>query len=210
MALILLRPSWQHGALFHPDSGKPWPDASTGLNLSGQAISMAGYWLEVFRELADPADPWRCALLDPASASRLAAEGRWALEALEADLGKGTVAYQPQARPEPTHYLEEGYRFMPDYECWPIWFLPESAHAGDISPDTLGLSWGLARHVEQWALAFDESIDLKSPTACEVLWTAQRFREHREEGLLLFRRLRAELDRSGRSATRLSFEYPPH
>jgi hypothetical protein len=91
---------------------------------------------------------------------------------------------------------------MLDYQCMPLWFDGDDQGVGDIPTEHMGLSWSLARDLDAWALTYDESFDVADPGG-KRLWSAQQDEQHVREGHTLLRRLRQELDATGRIDVRI-------
>ncbi len=53
-------------------------------------------------------------------------------------------------------------KVMADYQCHPLWGLSPEAY-GDIDPNTLPISDELKRKIVDWAVTFDEALDIVDP-----------------------------------------------
>jgi hypothetical protein len=188
---IMMTPSWKHGALFDADTKQPIEEAQERLHLPEPVRDLLGDWIVQFIHLADAADPWRCALLDPATQEQLSRGGEAARVALAACIGDRELIYCPQALPVAASIDVSDLELRADQGCWALWFGPQDDGVGDIPADQLGLSWGLARAIEQWGYEIEEpQVDLQ---------------EHDKNGAILAERLRRELAATGRESVRVRF-----
>lgn len=80
-------------------------------------------------------------------------------------------------------------KVMTDYGCHPLWALDEELY-GDIAPANFGLSPELARDLDAWAAAYEESLNPDDPAA--PLWNEDQFAAHDARALPLARRLLRE------------------
>ncbi len=81
-------------------------------------------------------------------------------------------------------------KVMADYSCYPLWAMDEGK-IGPFAPNHLGVSLELENDLWSWASEFDMSIDLDDPAKSR--WSDERHREHVAQGMVLARRLKAEL-----------------
>lgn len=82
------------------------------------------------------------------------------------------------------------FKLMADYGTYPLWAMDDGL-IGDFSPQDLGVSEELTADLWAWANAFDASLNRDDPANSH--WSAERFRQHVDEGLALARRVKREL-----------------
>ena len=81
-------------------------------------------------------------------------------------------------------------KLMADYGCYPLWAL-DAGKIGNFSPYYLYVSLELENDLWAWAAEFDMSLNADDPANSK--WSAERHREHIEQGLALARRIKGEL-----------------
>ena len=82
-------------------------------------------------------------------------------------------------------------KLMADYDCYPLWSM-EPDHVGNINPKTLSLSPETKLRLQQWAKAYDETLNRDDP-ASSGFKNEDDAVAFEEEGLHLWQRLRQEL-----------------
>jgi hypothetical protein len=82
------------------------------------------------------------------------------------------------------------FKLMADYDTFPLWAMDDGL-IGDFAPQDLGVSAELTADLWAWANAFDASLDPHDPANSR--WSAERHRQHVEEGVALARRIKREL-----------------
>lgn len=194
---IVLTPSWHGSGLVDAGSGEPvWLPA--GL-LPPELDERIVAWLDLFRELADPDDPWRQKLRDPAGLARIEAVGRPIREALQAHLGPDRVTFEPEARPCGSSTDFSAMQVAAMFESDPVWDVGEREGGYEYSCSThhIGISWRLAEDLLAWARDHDASFADGDPEG-RRLWSAEQAADHGRRGLALARRLTAEFAATGR------------
>lgn len=136
----------------------------------------------------------------PEAAARHEAEGRALAERMAAVVGAGRVTHAPVGTPFPEaperSYPRPGrIKVMADYACHPLWSMDE-AYSGNLDPEALGLSPGLAADLAAWAERFDDALDWDNPGA--VRDDDGFLARHEAEGRFLAGRLSGELAARGR------------
>jgi hypothetical protein len=188
---ILMAPSWNAGVLFDAQSLAPIDECYERLALPEPVRDLLDDWICQFIHLADARDPMRCALQKPADLQTLQTGGEAAYRALVDVLGADRVVFSAQAAPVPAQIQVSDLEVRADLGCWAVWFGPEDEGVGDICPDVLGLSWGLAREIEQWGAALEEpNVDLQQVD---------------KDGELVTQKLRLELAATQRAAVRVRY-----
>jgi len=81
-------------------------------------------------------------------------------------------------------------KVMTDYSCYPLWAMDEEK-IGPFSPEHLGVSVELENDLWAWAGEFDLSFDIDDPAKSR--WSAERYKQHIEQGLAIARRIKREL-----------------
>jgi hypothetical protein len=194
---VVLRPSWNDGYLFHTDRddriGWGWQEEY----LSQHAQDMMGYLGDVFRDVADPYDPRRCALRKPEDVEKLKEAGAAVLEVLQKELGAERVRFDPLPTPVLPESVAQRVKIEPYHLNAVIWSLDEpiSAPQRPIYDDLFGISWALARHLSYWAedWRLAQSEENENPETQPSKWTDADFDKHEEEGRVLAVRLKREL-----------------
>lgn len=80
---------------------------------------------------------------------------------------------------------------MPDYESYPLWWADDS-DVGDIDPATLPLSADLIDRLEQWADAYDATLNPDDPLASGFA-NAEAEANFEAEGRSLWQQLQEQL-----------------
>ncbi|MBX9760176.1 MAG: hypothetical protein K2Y29_15470 [Beijerinckiaceae bacterium] len=198
---VILRPSWNDGVLFDQATGEPvswrWQEAY----LSEQACDLLSDVNALFRRYADPYDPRRCALLDPADAALIVAGVQDALAIVRQELGAERVEFEPLPAPVEPEMSAARVKIEPFHLNSTIWSLDEPAggRPRPIYADHFGISWSLARHLDQWALDWHEAQGDDAQTPEEPpAWSEAQAAAHEEEGRVLAVRLARELAATGR------------
>lgn len=151
---LLLMPGWEGVPLHDAATGRALDLAESDAILTREEWDAAEAWIALFRELADPDDPWRVALRNPADAARLEAAGRPILEQLRARLGADAVAFSPL--PRPVHPLVEARRVRLSAAAGFLQLLClDDDPPWAIDPDLFGLSPALAAALADGAEAPD-------------------------------------------------------
>jgi hypothetical protein len=192
----IMTPSWHGSGLFDAETGETI-HAIAGMDLTDEDLDRIGAWNDLFRSLADPDDPWRAALKDPADQARITQQGRAIYDDLLARAGPDKIAFEPIAAPLEPIIHPDGVKVMADYATSALWHDGGGA-VGDIDPGNLSLSWSLSCALNEWSLDFDESIDWSDPGG-EPLWTPERYAEHDRRGAELAARVADEFARTGRA-----------
>jgi hypothetical protein len=81
-------------------------------------------------------------------------------------------------------------KLMPDYHCWPLWH-HGGPQVGNVDPDELGITEGLAAKLRAWAATYDSHLNLTDPAS--TTWTTEEEKLFDEEGRRLWRELAAEV-----------------
>lgn len=194
---VVLTPSWYGTGLVDAETGSPvfYP---YGL-FSEETRGRLGAWLALFRDVADPDDPWRSAVKDPADLARLEAAGRVIHMALLAELGPDRVAFEPVARPCPSATTFSAMKVAAGFETDPVWDVGErdGDYEYSCSAHHIGVSWRLAEDLLAWGRDYDASFEGDDPQGRRA-WSEREAAEHRDRGLALARRLTGELSATGR------------
>ncbi|MEQ1944511.1 hypothetical protein ABMA32_19005 [Mesorhizobium sp. VNQ89] len=188
-----------------PSYGGGLIDADTGDNIGWLPVDilpqdkaeMVYAWSDMFRELADPHDPERRRLKDPARQAEIEEAGRPIYEWLLAQLGAERVSFEPVARPRLPEIFPKAIKVMADYGCDPLWYV-DSEEVGGIYQHAMGISWSLAMDLGDWVLEFNGALNRDDPGG-EPKWSEQQFADHSERGRALAVRLADELARTGRA-----------
>ncbi len=80
-------------------------------------------------------------------------------------------------------------KVMADYGMYPLWAMDQGS-LGNFAPQDLGVSDELSADLWTWANQFDMSLDPDDPATSR--WSAERQREHVEQGVALARRIKRE------------------
>lgn len=197
---VMVRPSWNDGALFDQATGEPVSSRWQERHLTEQACDLLTDVNALFRRYADPYDPRRCALLDPADVTLIVEGAKDAVAIVRQELGNARVAFEPLPAPVEPEISVERVKIEPFHLNSTIWSLDEPN--GDPRPvyaDYFGLSWSLARHLDQWALDWREAQGDDAQTPEEPPpWSEGQAAAHEEEGRVLAVRLARELAATGR------------
>lgn len=205
--VVRISPAFNPTCLFNLQTGEPLWDHEAQALFPRALLDQARDYMMLFRRLADPHDPRRLALRDPAHQEILDREG----EALEAALlahRPGRVVLESRQRlehfPDPFDAIE----VTPTLWVNSLW----GSTAGEdaprmLSPDWIGISWALSQDLYAWAEAFDRIHD---PKAGErgPLWSPEQSARHAEWGRALARRLFDEFTATGRGGVVVTFR--PH
>jgi hypothetical protein len=202
-AAFILSPSWNEGGLFEAETRRPVSQDLPPDMLTEADRAAIRHWLEVFRELADPADPQRCRFIAPEGAARMAAEGAGVFEQLAARLAPCPLRFVPVPWPRLSRHGAMAVRFMAEQSVSPLWLSDESGHV-PVDPHEFGLSWNLAVEMNVWALDFDAGTGWEDPSRAPR-WTETEAAAHEAEGLRLAHRLARELAATGRGHLPVSF-----
>ncbi len=81
-------------------------------------------------------------------------------------------------------------KVMADYGCYPLWAMDDGL-VGHFAPSHLGVSLELENDLWAWASEFDVSMNVDDPARSN--WSADRYKQHIEEGRALARRIKREL-----------------
>ncbi|MBX3581190.1 MAG: hypothetical protein KF810_04780 [Rhizobiaceae bacterium] len=172
--------------------------------LPQEKAEMVYAWSDLFRELADPNDPRRVNLKDPARQAEIEATGRPIYDWLAAQLGPDRVAFEPVARPRLPEVFPKAIKVMADYGTDPLWYMA-SEEVGGIYQHALGISWSLAMDLGDWVHEFNDALNWDDPGG-EPRWSEQQFAEHSDRGRKLAERLVDELARTGRADVPVWFQ----
>lgn len=82
-------------------------------------------------------------------------------------------------------------KLMADYDCYPLWSMAPD-HVGNINPETLPLSPEIKLRLQQWAKAYDETLNRDDP-ASSGFKSEDDAVAFEEEGMRLWQRLCQEL-----------------
>lgn len=82
------------------------------------------------------------------------------------------------------------FKLMADYGTLPLWAMDEGL-IGDFAPQDLGVSEKLTADLWTWANELEASLNPDDPANSR--WSADRHRQHVEEGIALARRIKREL-----------------
>lgn len=201
---IVLTPSWGDGGVLDVATGRALPYETVEQLLRPPERDLIQDWLCLFREVADPTDPRRCRLRAEGGLARLEALGKPIHEELAARLGPDRVGFEPQPRPKNAVAQFGAVKLMAEHGCHPLWHADGRAF-GCFAPEDAGLSWSLARSLDEWSMAHDEANDPADPGGASK-WSADERRAHAEEGFELAERLRHELRATGRGHVRVSYQ----
>ncbi len=199
---VIIRPSWNDGSLFRADMDQPVSWGWQEEHLSDFARDLLDNVSCVFRNLADPYDPRRCALINPEDVKTIEDEAKPALDILRQELGAGRVTFEPLPSPIYPVMAADRVKIEPFQLDAVIWSLDEpiNEHPRKIFEDEFGISWSLARHLNEWAedwrLAHaEDDVDGEAPKSA---WTQAEHDAHEERGRILAVRLKRELAATGR------------
>lgn len=194
---VVLTPSWHGTGLVDAATGDVvwYPYGFFPAELA-EALDA---WLDLFRDLADPDDPWRRGLTNPADLARVEAVGRPIHEALVAQLGPDRVAFEPSARACPSATTFSALKVAAGFETDPVWDVGEREGSFEYSCSAhhIGVSWRLAEDLLAWGRDYDASFEGDDPQGRRV-WSEREAAEHRARGLSLARRLAGEFAATGR------------
>ena len=202
---LVITPSWHGTGLVDAETGSPvWYPYG---HFPEEITIRLDAWLDLFRDVADPDDPWRSAVKDPADLARIEAAGRPIHEALTAQIGPDRVAFEPVARPCPSATTFAAMKVAAEFESDPVWDVGEreGGYECSCSAHHIGISWRLAEDLLAWARDYDASFEGNDPQGRRV-WSEQEAAEHRGRGLDLARRLAGEFASTGRSDTPVWFQ----
>ncbi len=194
---LVLTPSWHGTGLVDAETGDPvWYPYG---RFPAEITERLDAWLDLFRDLADPDDPWRSGLKDPADLARIEAEGRQIYEALQAHLGPDRITFAPEARPCESSTEVSRMKVAAVFESDPVWEMGEDEHGYEYSCSThhIGISWALAEDLLAWGREYDASFADGNPEG-RRLWSEAEAADHSEKGLALARRLAGEFAATGR------------
>ena len=195
---LVLTPSWHGTGLVDAETGDPvwYPNGYFPAEITERLDA----WLDLFRDVADPDDPLRSGLKDPADLTRLEIAGRPVHEALLAHLGPDRVVFEPAARPCPSATAFAAVKVAAAFETDPVWDVGEREGGYEYSCSThhIGISWRLAEDLLAWGRDYDASFEGDDPEGRRI-WSEADAAEHRGRGLALARRLAGELAATGRS-----------
>jgi hypothetical protein len=218
---IQVRINQSLGFFFNQETGEPIQDAFELFDLPISVEDLFDDWMVHWVNHMDPTDPQRLRLLDPADWPIIQACAQRAFDALIAHI-------QQQEQQNPTTYplkttqfelLAEGVAAAPtvhpqvltlkaSFDCWPLYGdLAEPSDGNEpanISPDELGLSWGLSRHIEEWSSTYEESSDNNFPNPKSTLSDSEILNMN-EAGLALVERIRLEFKATDRSHIRVIY-----
>ena len=96
------------------------------------------------------------------------------------------TGYDPTGLPASSKRI----KVMADYHTYPLWAMDEGL-IGDFAPQDLGVSDDLNVDLWTWANEFDASLNADDPANSR--WSAERYKQHIEEGIALARRIKREL-----------------
>ena len=206
---VILRPSWRNDPLLDAGTGDEvsyeWQEAF----LSEPTRDLLTEFSALFRLHADPHDPRRCALIDPAGEAKIIDGAREVLAALERELGPGRVRFEPLPIPVEPALHAARVRIEPYHMNSTIWSTDDGPDETPrpIYEDEFGLSWSLARDLGDWALDWHEAQgeDAEAPHDPPPHWTDADFAAHEERGRVLAVRIRRELAATGRGGVRVSY-----
>lgn len=224
---VILRPSWGDGALYAADTGHPVSWGWMEEYLSPSARELAADMNVLFRNIGDPYDPRRCALMNPADVTRIEEGAADALALLRQELGAERVGFEPLPAPVEPVMSADRVKIEPFDRYAVIWSLDEPVEqpSRPIDEDSFGISWSLARHLNQWSDEWCEEHDEEHdndahdpdahdpdahhpdahdpddparPDAPPAPWTQADYDAHEECGRILAVRLKRELAATNR------------
>ncbi|HHZ08140.1 MAG TPA: hypothetical protein GX405_05095 [Rhizobiales bacterium] len=202
---VVLTPSWQGSGLVDAGSGASVriPAGFLPPELEERIVA----WLDLFRELADPDDPTRRKLRDPADLVKIEAEGRAIREALSAHFGPDRVAFEAEARPCAGVTEFSAMQVAATFESDPVWDVGVRVRGYEYSCSThhIGISWRLAEDLLAWARDYDASFADGDPGGRRT-WSPEEAAEHDRRGLALARRLAGEFAATGRGDIPVSYQ----
>ena len=161
------------------------------------------YWMDVFRDVADAADPQRCRFKAPDGAARMEKAGRPIFEQLAARLAPGQLRFEPVPWPRLSRYDVSAVKLMAEAGNDPLWGT-SGGFDHNIDARFFGISWALALDLNVWRLDFDEALDWYNPSA-KPRWSVAEAAAHEAEGRVLAERLAGELAATGRAHVPVSF-----
>jgi hypothetical protein len=94
-----------------------------------------------------------------------------------------------ELRERPAHHAQS-IALLPEYQCDPLWAHEPGLH-GTISPRDLPLSEALIGDLEAWAEDYNGSFNTED--FANPHWSDAQYRDHRQRGVALARRLKGEL-----------------
>ncbi|MDP2354974.1 MAG: hypothetical protein Q8M31_02800 [Beijerinckiaceae bacterium] len=200
---VIIRPSWNDGSLFRTDIDDAVSWGWQERHLSEFARDMLAHIGCVFRKVADPYDPRRCALMNPADAKTIEDEGKPAFDLLRQELGAERVTFQPLPAPVEPVLTANRVKIEPFHLNASIWSLDEpiDQNPRPICEDEFGISWSLARHLNEWADDWQPAHpgDDDGPDPAQNTWTQAEQDVHEERGRVLAVRLKRELAATDRA-----------
>ena len=201
-AHLILTPGWRGTGLVDAADGSAWEYWSMGDHVPEALQDRLRAWIDLFTAHADPDDPYRAALRDPAAQEAITALGAELFAEL-APLLPGTILdFEPVAQPVPSRWPGVAKVMLrPRSLCWPLQ-IPDPEEGDEerereLDPANFGLSHRLAEDLMAWNIAFEDAIpDLETDT--EPVWSDEARAAFNTEGRALATRLRQELDATGR------------
>jgi hypothetical protein len=82
-------------------------------------------------------------------------------------------------------------KLMPDYDCFPLWWIDHPAGKIAVEPDEVPLAPETRARLERWAQAFDDQLDRANPPASR--FDKADWARFDEEGLAIWGLLQREL-----------------
>lgn len=212
---IQVRINQNLGFFFDQETGQPIEDAFETLDLPMSVEDLFDDWMVHWVNHMDPTDPQRLRLQNEADWPIVQACAQRAFDALIAHVKKTEQETNPAVPLKASQFelLAAGVPIEPRvypnaialqarFDRWPLSVDQPATQRGaepeTFSPDELGLSWGLSRHIEEWSSEFEDSSDYNFPNVKTKLSLAQ-LQTFNRAGEELARRIRSELDATNRS-----------
>ncbi len=214
------------GFFFDAQSGVLIEDAFETLNLPFSVENMFEDWMSVWIQVHDARDPLRQRLIGNTSGTNVGDDDSIQLQqaadhafaALIKYLDSRPMAGDKQTTLEPTQFAlaaidlpvlpsvePQAVLVLLEFMSYPLWFAPPSVEVGGIAPDELGLSWGLCREIDQWALDFDESWNSEDPSLGSG-WDSVEKMQANLVGEQLCEKIRIELEATNRSNVLVTYQ----
>ncbi|WP_133251451.1 hypothetical protein [Zavarzinia aquatilis] len=200
-AHLILTPGWRGTGLVDAADGRPWEYWAMTDHVPDELQDRLRAWCQLFADHADPDDPWRAALRDPAAQEAITAMGAELLADLAPGLPGIAIDFVPVARPVASRWPDASrVTLRPRSLSWPLQIpAPEEGdeqREREFDPADFGLSHSLAEDLMAWNIAYEEAIpDLE--TGSEPVWSDEARAAFNAEGQALATRLRRELDATG-------------
>ncbi len=202
-ARFILSPSWNEGGLFEAETRRPVSSDLPQDMLTEADWDAIQYWMDVFRDVGDAADPRRCGFTAPDGAARMAAEGQWVFDQLAARLGPGRLSFEPVPWPRLSRHRATAVKLMAEAGVGALWVSDGDIHE-PVDPRDFGLSWKLELDIHVWDLDFEEGARWEDADGAPR-WGPAEAAAHEAEGRAIAARLARELAVTGRAHVPVRF-----